>query len=687
MTTDLSTSSSMAFYDRHELTCYLTVDERALLESKISTVTEASIEALSASLKGLSPFQGEFWGGRSYKEWPLIALAAFKMGKCSEAQFATISLFWAALKEFVRTKTSYVAGFQTNFTWTSFHEEALSTDPIKFFFPASPKYDKYLGVIFNREIPSLSTVRDEIEKFKSMADRCLFVIKMPSRPLEYWAPMMKAIKKATYKRVYPFVEKNVDLLGFTRKRKLVLPSFPILELLSKCRDLQMQIKMIPRLGAMTERDIAADRMRFSHVVALGMEEIPLPTRADERPTGPFTFGFHDIYHTETYASCLTRELFTATNRMIQVLYSLPDHPALTMLRGRLIDAEFMNGISSSGYMVGHLFSNPYLAEVWEFQEGAYKKVILEDMAKHQPLWDYICRGGIGLSMKDRNLVPPHPNPTFPPTEELLPLVLGREVTENQKRYVEKARALIHDYPYFNERFTRFVQHIAGEPYEQLWLNLDSWKKELVESPHFELPFTRLTSYDIIYTFRDLKGGDEFEALLSLLSTGHDKEIAKGSFSAKDLIMILNESPKAQFRAFLELTEAFNLSKQEMVSVLRKFKIPLRFFNVYKHQLPPDWFKHLSYFHFNEDRESECYSTKAADGKIYFIGKLSDVKRTLLGNVFTVLLKTDDSQLFDYIAELEEDNLPSQEELLEAIKEKTSDLRSFFETLPSKKKRT
>ena len=410
----------LAAYDHHSLTSHLTSEERRGLEIRLRGVLFDSVEALSLSLKSETPFVGGFWESYPCEKWPLIALKAFQAEKCSADQFATISLLSAALKEFVCNNTTYVVGTDASNRWSRVIGSPAASIRFKIILPSSPKYEKYLSVVFRWTEYWRALLKKKIMKDLPLnADRCLFVIKMPSGPVEYWGPMIKAITIATNGEIFPFLEKDKDILGFARKRKLILPAFPLLRYLTEWLDPELPIKMIPRLGKMTEKEVAEDRGHFSHVVALGMEEIPLPEFADGRPTGPFTFALHDIYHTYTYASRFRLELLFATNRMIQVLYTFPDDPDLTRLRGALIDGEFMNGIEKKGYLVGHLFDNPVLKPLWDLKGGIYKRAILEDMSKYRSFWQIMTGMDLGLSEENRviSLGLASPNFGWPPIEE------------------------------------------------------------------------------------------------------------------------------------------------------------------------------------------------------------------------------------------------------------------------------
>ncbi|MBP9840842.1 MAG: hypothetical protein KBC64_00270 [Simkaniaceae bacterium] len=591
------------FYDRQELTCHLTDSEVGRLEIATSRVPPTSVDELCSDLRSEMPFQGEFWSRHPYKTWPLIAFAALKAERCTVDQFATISLLFAALKEFVYTETGYSMRSLTPVSWEIHHfcdKEECKDKKWRVISPLSPEYQKYLPVFFkgwNQQ--AYIQLHRRLAKLAPQ-DKCLFEVQMPQTPIEYWAPMIKAIKIATQEGLYPFVEEGINILGGAEKRKLILPAFPVVRLLSELMDADMPIFMIPRLGTMMESDIVKDRFRFSHVVALEMEEIPVPDRADGYPTGPFAFGWHDIYHTYTYGSSLTRSLLLATNRMIQVLTLSINDPILTMLRIKLIDGEFLNHLSIEGYLVGHLFNNPYLKDSWDAREGFYKKKILEDIATYRPFWDYICYDKVGLSVEDMALIPPHPGPRFPPDQELLDLGMGEDVlslikmaealkwTTFQMR--KGVTGLTGDDGTAHDRYRLCMYLFAHLPLEKskeeiafieeapsdhiLYLNY--WKYYLIQgksaktlssilSPHFTLIFSGANLLRLSSLFE--KSWENFEQLVNLLSRSHEKALNEGFFTLNELDLILNSGHRKVLGPLLEQTERCNWSKKELFAQL------------------------------------------------------------------------------------------------------------------------
>ncbi|MBP9841983.1 MAG: hypothetical protein KBC64_06125 [Simkaniaceae bacterium] len=591
---------SLSFYKEHELTSRLTSREVDSLEGALSRVLPSSIDQLCSDLESEAPFQGEFWSRHEYKTWPLIAFAALKAERCTVDQFATISLLFAALKEFVYTETHYSMRSLTPLSWelVRFNKEGFKDKGWRPISPSFPEYAKYLKVFFRGWNQEGKLRLERALARISPSDRYLFEIEMPRTPVEYWGPMIKAIKLATQDLLYPFLEEGLNILGCAEKRKLVLPAFPVLRLFAELIDSTMPIFMIPRLGTMTESDIMRDRFRFSHVVALEMEEIPLPMEADGNPTGPFAFGLHDIYHTFTYANRSSKMIILATNRMIQVLRSgMKDHPILDRLIAQLIDAEFMNDYPIEGYLVGHLFNNRHLKDAWDARCGLYKRVILVDIAKHRLFWNYICHDNVGLSAEDMALVPPDPKPTFPPDDELVALGMGDELLPFFKmaqalnwasiqirdgmngltgnNYDERDRYRLCMFLFTHlplEKSKEEISFIKGVSFCHISY-LDYWKRFLIQgksaktltfilSDHFILG-RNLLPLNALFD----ASWDYFEQLVNLLARSRGKAFHAGSFTLSELEMIVSSGHRGVLSALLEQTERGNLSKKELLALL------------------------------------------------------------------------------------------------------------------------
>ncbi|MBP9841984.1 MAG: hypothetical protein KBC64_06130 [Simkaniaceae bacterium] len=551
-------SPSIAAYDHHSLTRHLSLEERIRLETAIRTVASSSIDALCANLASTTPFKGTFWDSHPYTKWPLVAFAAFKAERCSVEHFTTISLLFAALKEFGYRRVCYRCEVvDDSHEWTgTWHSNPFSLSSIEIVLPSSPKYDKYLGVFFKWTPEWILKLHAKIvEELRAPADCCLIVLKnMPLAPLEYWGPMIKAVRIATNGVLYPFKERGVDVLRFAQKRTLVLPAFPVLKFLSTWGNEKLSITMKPALGTMTARDITEDRMEFSHVVALGMEELPLPDHADGRPTGPFTFALHDIYHTYTLAFCFSYELTMAINRMLQVLYKLEDEPILIALKSRLIDAEFKNKTGPQGFFVRDLFTNDMMQPYWDANGGRYKKQILHDIAKHRPFWDTVI-GSLGLLPEDNALASSHPSPSWPPVAECIALNLKKEWIS----VLELGEIA----GWTNDQISQKIKALALDP--DLYLLNDEFLPMMMRSsPHFKIAVD-----DELKTFETITGHrPKFTLLMSLLSRDATREIVLGSFESYDLIDMLTNLSLEEWGALIELTEFCNWSKSRMRSVSR-----------------------------------------------------------------------------------------------------------------------
>ncbi|MBP9840840.1 MAG: hypothetical protein KBC64_00260 [Simkaniaceae bacterium] len=608
------------FYNRHELTRYLTSGEVDILERALSRVLPGSIDQLCLDLEGGAPFQGEFWSSHEYTEWPFVALAALKAERCTIDQFATISLLYAALKEFVYTETIHSfgsSGWQRDFN----PSKKIDGAPFRVVDPASPKYEKYLQCFFKWDEERIATLKSNLTK-KPLADQCLFVISMPKGPIEYWGPMIKAIEIATYGSLYPLKEKQSDILGITQKRNLILPSCSALKSFFDLIDPVTPTSIIPRLGTMTELNIIQDRFRFSHVLALQVEGLFLPSSADGRPTGPFTFGMHDIYHTYNYARYCSREFLFITNRIIQVLCTEPENPELVALRAKLIDSEFVKDVDVDKVLVGSLFTHPYLKASWEVNGGAYKKRVLEDMARYKPFWDYFCHAEMGLSDEDMALVPLYLSPTFPPVKEMTDLgidevlcvffemaqALKWNVSQINKGMSELSRSDVEIDDAFKRIFpTESIQkeialEVASCRYLfciQLFQTLPRAKsleeiafiieaplsmclflmvgKELILdgkstkilsfiiSPHFDINFNEENINYLKVLLKD--SWDDFEQLVMLLSRSHEKALNEGSFTLDELMLILERGQEGVLGGLLEQTKHFDWSKKEMIETL------------------------------------------------------------------------------------------------------------------------
>ncbi|MBP9841982.1 MAG: hypothetical protein KBC64_06120 [Simkaniaceae bacterium] len=591
---------SLSFYDRHELTCHLTDAEVGRLEIALSRIPPISVDQLCSDLESTAPFQGEFWSRYEYKTWPLVAFAALKAKRCTVDEFATISLLFAALKEFVYTETYYSMRSLRPIFWEThrFDKEGFKDKGWRPISPSSPEYGKYLKIFFRRWNQEGELRLERALAKLAPSDRYLFEIEMPRTSVEYWGPMIKAIKLATQDHLYPFLEEGLNILGCAEKRQLVLPAFPVLRLFSELVNLAMPICMIPRIGTMKESDIVKDRFCFSHVVALEMDEIPLPIEADGHPTGPFAFGLHDIYHTFTYATRLSKMIFLATNRMIQVLRPsiFFNDPTLDRLIARLIDAEFMNDYPIEGYLVGHLFNNRHLKDAWDARCGLYKRVILADIARHRPFWNYICNDNMGLSPEDMALVPPDPNPTFPRDDELIALGMGDELlsffkmahalnwtssemrkgvdelTGDDSLERDRYRLCISLFTHLPlEKSKEEISFIKEVPCSHIFY-LDYWKDFLIQGRSVKTLDFILSSHFTIadvwhYSLLFRTSWDHFEQLVNLLDRSHGKALHEGSFTLDEWEMLISSGHKGVLSALLEQTERCNLSKKELVALL------------------------------------------------------------------------------------------------------------------------
>lgn len=381
------------FYEKNSITARLKEGERLSITSKMAQIAEGALTALCVDLKE-NCFQTGFWTSYSCSEWPLIALKAFQVGRISQNQLATVCLFAQAHREFISERkicTMQLDGLSKPCWIVKDNQGSKETRKISVIDSQSAEYDVCIETFFRAWIGK-AVIKDAISDITHKSERCFLMVPACLAPIEYWGPMYKAIRLASQNRLNPFIENKIDILGQADERRLVLPSFSILELFARLFNPSLPIELRPRFGAMSKEEIIQDRFQFAHVVGLSIEDSPLPAGADGKYLGPLAFSIHDVYHAHRLSETCPA-ITIGINRILQIIRELEKTEMLEKLEDVLVDSEFTNDCN---YQFGTIFQSVLCRPYWDYEDGLYKKVILEDMVLHQTFWDPILKRAGGL---------------------------------------------------------------------------------------------------------------------------------------------------------------------------------------------------------------------------------------------------------------------------------------------------
>jgi len=411
------------------LTSYLTLDKQQDICNRIRRLGNETCRDITGFWDGKTELPGSIQNV-SAELWPYCGLKALHEGFISENQVATISLIAQAKLEFYESSFD-VAGHKENCEIIPVSREAFFNFSI--YSPGSEDYEKYLNIFFSNW--NITNFRREIGCIESLLEKSFFVIEAPKTPLHNWGRPYEIIRKITYQDsltkdcypLYPFEEelmesyknpsKDLDPYKHANKRKLILPSFSLLQAFTRNVN-KLPIDLFPRFGTFTINDMINDRYHYGHICNLHISSNPLPDKADDVIQNRLGFSWHDFYHTFRYSS-LSFYQFLGVNRILQVLTKHQTEEAIAVpekLLSFLTDFEFRELYSGDLFLFLRKRCN--LDSYWE-------NLILKDMATHIVFWDVILNKTLGFEnnlLKDYRLSTPSLSLPHDQLRELFPLL-------------------------------------------------------------------------------------------------------------------------------------------------------------------------------------------------------------------------------------------------------------------------